>query len=339
MKAALLVSSFLLAACLLQALPTEITYTEGDASVRLKTGRSHDAAIGDVLNTGDSLKTGGDGQAELDQKGVTLKISPNTVFTLLERYQSGSTSSDSVISVALGSVKLHYDKLTGKEPLVRTGGATAGARGTDFSVFAGADGSSLIVVDSGEVTVQAAGGSVDLSPNEGVEVPLGQPPGQKITVHSDQVDYRTWNDGKLASMLADPAAAMGTIETAMAGYIASVKDYAAQFEESNQKLLTEQQKRRDIFSKQGQDAATKYQNDVVNPLALNTGYLFLNVRYYSLAALSLRRYVGGRLYVFLKSRYITNLADPVWTGFLDRYHAVLGSFEESIVPHLVEGDI
>ena len=63
-------------------------------------GKTQDAQIGDVMNTGDTLRTGADGLSELNQKGVTIKIASRTVFTLMEREQGGKTAS--VMSVALG---------------------------------------------------------------------------------------------------------------------------------------------------------------------------------------------------------------------------------------------
>ncbi len=328
---------FLAAALSVGAVPADVTYTEGDASVRLKNGTQKDAEIGAVLNTGDTLKTGGDGQAELDQKGVTIKIARNTVFTLMEKAQGNQSTS--VLSVTLGSIKFHYNKLTGTEPQVRTNGALAGVRGTDFTVFAGADGSTLFTVDSGEVSVEAGGQTVALDAGQGVEVPLGQPPGGTFAVHSDQQDYRTWNADKLAAMLADPLAALGSVETAMADYIKNVGDYAASYQEYRQRLDAERQKRTQIFNEQGADAAQKYEQDVVTPLALQAGYLELNVRFYALAALSLRRFVAGRLYVILKARSIATPTDPTWVSFTSRFDALLASFEKSIAPQLVAVDI
>src|SRR5208337_2406935 len=170
--------------------------------------------------------------------GVTIKVSHGTVFTLMERSQADQTSS--VMSVALGSIKFRYDKLTGQEPMVRTNGAVAGVRGTEFSVFAGADGSTLIAVDSGQVTVQAEGKSVELASAEGVEVPLGQPPGDKFVVHSDQIDYSKWNRDKLSAMLADPIAALQNIQTTMAGYVKDANDYYSMLQDYREKLATEQ---------------------------------------------------------------------------------------------------
>ncbi len=330
-------TAFLLAACAAFAIPTDITYAEGEASIRFRSGKQQEAEIGAVVNTGDMLKTGRDGLVELDQKGVVLKISPNTIFTLMEREQKGSSTP--VLSVALGSIKFRYNKLTGKEPTVQTNGCAMGVRGTEFSVFAGADGSSLIVVDSGTVEVEAEGRTVSLAPDEGVEVRLGQGPGEKFAVHSDQIDYSTWNDEKLAGMLADPAAAMTGIEERMASYIASVAEYDGLYREYKQKLDEERQKRIKISEESGAEEARKYEGEIVMPLMLTTSSLFLNLRFYSLAALSLRRWVGGRLYLFMKSRHITSPADTAYTDFLGRFERLLAGFERSIAPQLVEADI
>ena len=327
----------LVGALALSAMPADVTYAEGDASIRLKSGKTQDAQIGDKMNTGDTLRTGADGLAELNQKGVTVKIAPKTVFTLMEREQGGKTTS--VLSVALGSIKFRYDKLTGSEPMVRTNGAVAGVRGTEFSVFAGSDGSTLIAVDSGQVTVESEGKSVDLAAKEGVEVQLGQAPGDKFTVQRDQVDYSKWNEGKLEAMLADPLSAMTSIEAAMAAYISAVKDFDTLYKESNSKLADERAKRARIAVDKGNDEARKYEIEVVSPIINQTVALSLNLRYSALAALSLRRFVAGRLYMYLKSRHIAEQDAPAWTDFLSRYRAFLASFEQSIVPQMVEADI
>jgi hypothetical protein len=289
------------------------------------------------MNTGDTLKTGKDGQAELNQKGVTIKISHGTVFTLMEKSQAGQTAT--VMSVALGSIKFRYDKLTGSEPQVRTNGAVAGVRGTEFSVFSGADGSSLFTVDSGQVTVESEGKAVDLVADEGVEVPLGQPPGDIIPLQSIQVDYSKWNEDKLTAMLADPMAALTNVESAMDGYIKAVEENSAGFDESSQKLAAEREKRKQIGEREGKDAAAKYENEVITPISLTSGHYFLNMRFNALAALSLRRFVAGRLYVFLKARSLANPDDVEWIQFLSRYNALLDKFESSVIPHIVPVDI
>jgi hypothetical protein len=337
MRKSFIAAFLLLGALSVSAAPADVTYTEGDASLKLKSGKTQDAQIGDVMNTGDTLRTGRDGLAELDQKGVTIKVAKQTVFTLMEKEQGGRTAP--VLSVALGSIKFRYGKLTGNEPLVRTNGMVAGVRGTEFDVFAGADGSTLIAVSSGAVTVESEGKSVDLAANEGVEVPLGQPPSDKFTVPGTLIDYSKWNGDKLSAMLADPLAAMTNIENAMAEYQKNVADFNTSYLQYRPRLDEDRQNLQQIVKEKGHDEANKYQAEVIAPLATQTGHLYLNTRYYALAALSLRRFVAGRLYVLVKSHYIASTDDPTWKEFLARFDALLASFEQSIVPQLVAEDI
>jgi hypothetical protein len=319
------------------AIPADVVYTEGDASIRYSDGEEMEAYIGDVMDTGDTVTTGLDGFVELDREGVVLKINPETVFTLLER-EADQEKTD-VLNVVLGSIKFRYDRITGKEPKIQTISCVAGVRGTEFTVFSGVDGSSLIVVDQGEVAVEAEGVTVALSGEEGVEVAPGRAPGEKFTVKRDQIDYSSWNDDKLEALLADPVGSIASLHDRLQSYIGEVVDYYALFTDLKSRLDAEIDKQKQIASSQGEDAAKKYFNDTVFPLTLQTGNTGLNVRYFTLAALSLRRYIAGRMYLSFKTRYIMNRSDEVYTAFLERYQTLLEDFEASIVPHLVEADI
>jgi hypothetical protein len=327
----------LLATAGLSALPADVVYAEGEANIRFRSGSQREAGIGDRLNTGDTLKTGSDGLVELDQKGVRLNIASNTVFTLMEKERGGKTAG--VFSLVLGSVKFRYERLTGQEPLIQTNSCVAGVRGTEFSVFAGVDGSALIVVDRGEVTVEAAGQSVALAPDEGVEVRPGQPPGDKFKVQRDQVDYSKWNEDKLALMLQDPVSALTSINERLDAYIRDIEEYWTLYRQYKERLDAERQTMVDISVKQGKEQARRYNLETVMPVAAQTANLFLNVRYFTLAAFSLRRFVGARLYLFLKAQSFAQAEEPLYREFLDGYERFLDTYEGSIVPHLVEADI
>jgi hypothetical protein len=319
------------------AVPNDVIYSEGDATVKFQEGYVEDVYIGDVYDTGDTVTTGYDGFVELDQQGLVLKINPDTVFTLQEKEEKGEKTG--VFSLALGSIKFRYDRITGREPMIQTPSCVAGVRGTEFSVFAGADGSALIVVDSGLVEVESEGKTVQLTTDEGVEVPLGEPPGEKFALKRDQIDYRTWNDEKIDRMLADPAVAVQGILERLSLYIEKASEYYGLYDEYMNKLKTERQVMADVLNKEGEKAAKKYDTEVVALIRDNTRASFLNYRYYSLAALSLRRYVAGRLYALLKAQYIVDLNETVYQEFMERYADVLSAFELSIVPYLVEADI
>ena len=331
--------AILLVAVLLSgfAVPNDVIYSEGDATVKYHEVYADDVFIGDVYDTGDTVTTGFDGFVELDQAGLVLKINPDTVFTLQEKEEQGKKTG--VFTLALGSIKFRYDRITGKEPMIQTPSCVAGVRGTEFSVYAGADGSALIVVDSGLVEVESEGKAVQLTAEEGVEVQPGEPPGEKFVVQRDQIDYKSWNDEKINRMLSDPTDAIQSVLARLAFYIENATEYWEFYSESRDKLDSEREKMVELLNKEGKDAALKYDAEIVTPIRDMTRASFLNYRYYSLAALSLRRYVVGRMYVLLKSQYIVNMNSSIYQRFIDRYAEILNAFEKSIVPYLVEADI
>ncbi len=327
---------FLITAAVFAA-SADVVYAEGDASIKDTAGGEFEVSIGDEVRTGDTVTTGWDGFVEMDRNGVILKINSDTVFTLMER-EEGNEKTD-VFSVALGSIKFRYDKLTGKEPKIQTVSCVAGVRGTEFTVFSGVDGSTLIVVDKGRVEVEAEGETVELNPEEGVEVQPGAPPGEKFKKQRDQVDYKKWNEDKIDKMLKNPVDSIINLQKRMNYYIENVAEYYGLFSEYREKLDAESAKANEIAEKQGKEAGTKYYKEVAKPIAGKTGSLGLNVRYFSLAALSMRRFVAGRIYLSIKSAYITDLGNSIFIEFLENYYNLLANFEESIVTHLVEADI
>jgi len=331
--------AILLVAVLLSgfAVPNDVIYSEGDATVKYQEGYADDVFIGDVYDTGDTVTTGFDGFVELDQAGLVLKINPDTVFTLQEKEEQGKKTG--VFSLALGSIKFRYDRITGKEPMIQTPSCVAGVRGTEFSVYAGADGSALIVVDSGLVEVESEGKAVQLTAAEGVEVQLGEPPGEKFRVPEEKIDYRSWNEDKLSKLLGDPLVSINKITQRLEYYIDNVNKYKALHTEYSERLADERKNLPARAEKEGKEAARKYSQEVIDPLSIQTFNLFLNVRYYSLAALSLRRYVGGRLYSFLKAANITDTANQTYGDYLLLHKKLLNIFESSIAPYLVDADI
>ncbi len=334
----ILIALYVLAAAALSAVPTDIVYSEGDATLRrAQTGKVQDAEIGEAVNVGDMIKTGKDGIVELDQKGVILKVNKNTVFTLMEREKAGKKTG--VVNIVLGSVKMRYDKLTGQEPIMQTASCSAGVRGTELTVFAGADGSSLFAVESGLVEVEAEGKTVELAAGEGVEVRPGQPPGDKFKVRTDLMDYSAWNDSKVEAMMANPPAAIHAIQDQLTEYVKSVEAFKAYYKEYSARLADERQKAIEMAKTKTKEETKKYEEEFVFPLTLQTSSLYLNMRFYSLAALSLRRFVAGRMYTLMKARYIMMPKDPAYEEFLTGYDNFLAVFEEFIAPHLVAADI
>jgi hypothetical protein len=197
----------------------------------------------------------------------------------------------------------------------------------------------LIVVDSGQVEVESEGKAVQLTADEGVEVQPGEPPGDKFVVQRDQIDYRTWNDDKLEAMLADPVLSVDRLQDRMDYYIQNVEENFTLYQDYKQQLTATRNQLRQITKEKGRDAGRQFNLEQVLPLAAKANNLHLNVRYYALAALSLRRYVGSRLYLFVKARTINAANKGEFSGFAANFDEWLAHFERDIVPHLNELDI
>ncbi len=335
--AALFLVLSLVTAPVLFSQDAEVVYAEGEVDLKDKNGELYWVEIGDYVETGETIITGYDGQAEIEKGDVSvLKIAPNTVFTYMEAEVEGEKRD--VFSCALGSVAFKFSKVIGKEPLITTGSVVAGVRGTEFTVFAGVDGSSLLVVDSGEVAVTSEGETVTLVREEGVEVQPGEPPGEKFKVLRGQVDYSTWNSGRSEELIADPVQAVERVGKRLSFFEEEIASLLPVFEEHRTRLEQERKNLETLEEEQGKDARVARYKDVVFPLEVKTSYLAMNIRYYALSALSFRRFVLGRMYLLLKGEYLMNPGAPEYRGFLEIYEELLNRFERSVTPHLVKAD-
>ncbi len=321
----------------LYAQSADITYIDGWVDVKLK-GALVEAQEGDVLHSGDSVITGDDSFAELEQQNVsTITVQPNSIFMIQEK--DGAGGRETVLSTTVGEVSFKFGKLLGKEPAIATPSMVAGIRGTEFTVYAGEDGSSLVAVTSGLVTVSAKGKSVDLHQDEGVEVAPGKAPGEKFKLKGRELDFSSWNKKRYDSLMADPVKGLRQLGKQLDGFIADIQELSSVLKELKSKQEKLKVEMKSIQEKKGDAAASDFYNANLYPLEKKLGPLYINIRYYTLSALSFRRYILGRLYSDLKSRYITDQENKQYTEFLDKYKLLLGKFEKDVVPYMNVNDL
>lgn len=293
----------------------DIVYAEGIVDLKYSDGELVEAFIGDYMETGDTIITGEDSLAELEkQSGATIKVAPETIFMLQEVERNGEKRN--VMSTTLGAVRFKFDRLTGKEPIIATPTIVAGVRGTEFQVFAGADGSTLVIVDTGKVAVESQGETVELLPEEGVEVESGQAPGEKFKVFRGELDFSAWNSKRLDTLVDDPAGTIAGIERAMDAWRENILELNPRFEANKERLESETDKLVEIGNDKGKDARKEYYEKTVFPLEVETSFMRLNLRYYALSALSFRRFVLGSMYAQVKSAYINRLDSTNSTDLL-----------------------
>ena len=320
----------------LAAQNSDVVYLEGWVDVKTGSGDIYELFMGDEVRVGETVITGDDGLAELQpESGSRIVIHPGTVFSLQERTVNGQKRS--VVSTAVGSVAFRFNKMTGAEPDIATPSMVAGIRGTEFTVFAGADGSSLIVVESGAVAVESQGRSVELAPNEGVEVQPGEAPGEKFQVLRGSLDFTAWNANRAEEMLSDPLLALARMELQLMELAEQVQEWGGRYE-ANYKLVEELREKRKVLADAGKEEERKALiTGQLRPLELETADLVRNYRYYSLSALNFRRHVMAGLYTRMKTLSFSGAAVD-YVEFRGAYGELLAYYEEMVVPYVVAAD-
>lgn len=320
----------------LSAQDATTVYLEGWVDLKTR-GETYELFIGDILEAGDKVITASDGFVELEMENDSVvKISPDTIFEVRE--VETEQGRESVFACAVGRVGFKFNQMT-KEPSVATSSVVGGVRGTEFELYSAADGSSFIAVTQGQVDISSGGETLSLMANEGADVSPGMPPGEKINLLEQEMDFSQWAADKKASLLANP-------RESLAGLSLQLEEFYRQIEllmEKRTALMSEQDERRvtleKIRAEEDQEAVTAYYKQEIFPLEVETMAASFNVRYYSLSALSLRRNILGSLYMEMKSRSILDRDNPQWTEFQDDYQEVLQRFEEMTGPYLVPADI
>ncbi|MFP4152465.1 MAG: hypothetical protein ACLFSV_06435 [Alkalispirochaeta sp.] len=312
-----------------------VVYLEGEPELRTAGGATEWLDFGTALTPGDSVVTGRDDFVELEQgAAATIRVDPDTVFTIREVEENGQRRQ--VMSNSTGSVGYRFKRLAGRdEPRIGTTSVVAGIRGTEVVVYAGANGSSLFLVETGQVDVTSAGRTVSLNQDEGVEVPATGPPGEKFEWVGQELDYSTWNAEKLGEYLAEPVEGTVALIERLDEFIQGTREYSDLYEQ----YQAEREQVYEAVSNMEEGEEREVLREQLLELNAQNRLLVLNYRYYSLSGLSLRRYVLGKMYVELTTRYMLNKNDSVYQNFLVEYRRFLDAYENGIVPRLVEADI
>ena len=83
------------------------------------------------------------------------------------------------------------------------------------------------------------------------------------------------------------------------------------FLEYKARLDETKDKRAQVLADKGAAETALFDQNVLIPLTVKTATVYLNIRLFSLAALSMRRFVAGRLYLFMKHNRSLTLTIPV----------------------------
>lgn len=318
----------------------EVVYLEGEPELRTVAGATEWLDFGTGLNVGDSVVTGLIDYVELEQgEGATIQVEADTVFTIREVERDGRR--ETVMTNSAGAVRYRFNRVIGRdEPLIGTAATVAGIRGTEVTVYAGADGSSLFLVESGEVEVTSAGESVSVTANRGVEVAAGEPPGEPFEIIGRAVDFSSWNGEKSEDLLDDPVGALRRIEVQLRSYYSDLDQTRALYSDARALYDAKYEELVAAVDTHGRESAeADAVREEITPLGNEATIHAFNTRYYALTALSLRRYVLGGIYVDMRSRFILDAANPVYREFVSVYEEIVAEYERRVTPDLVDVDI
>lgn len=330
------VALFILATFSAAAQKADVVYAEGVAKIKSAGGSQRLADIGETVIYGESVITGKDGLVELTlPNGSDIRVTQNSVFS----YSSTGTGAESrsVLATTAGKVSYKLNKAAGKSPVIQTNSMVAGVRGTEFTVFAGRDGSVLLAVTGGIVDVESQGQTVSLMKDEAVEVTPGEAPGEKFVWLGKELDFSGWNKGKIDTFLADPVAGIDRAGAQLAEYQAALESLKTPFADATRTWEEAKAKSKELLAAGDEEALKAFQAGTLFPAQDARAALILNIRYHALNYLSVRRYVLSNMYMEMKSRHpVTRTADE--EAFFAHHAALLALYEDAIVPELNEND-
>jgi hypothetical protein len=179
------------------------------------------------------------------------------------------------------------------------------------------------------VDVSSAGKTVSLTEKEAVEVPAGGPPGEKYSVIGRTQSFPQWASEKNDAFLADPVGSLDKISSMMAQFKQSLDEWVAKFNTAKSDSDAAAEKMKSIND---QEQQKKYRDTVWIPLSVQTINAGLNYRYYTVSALSLRRFIMGPMYMQMRTRNILK-ADDQYRVFMDKYNKVLADFRSVFEPY------
>jgi len=331
-----LVLSLLFVAALSFAQDATVSFVDGFVDVRTQSGQQFPADFGTDLDIGDRVITEGRSFAELElASGGVIEIDSDTVF-ILGTGTDRSGQPQSRMAAAVGSFAFRFNAALGNEPQIGSTTSAGGVRGTEVRVYAASDGTTRYEVIEGLLEVQEGGRTVQVRPDEAVEVRAGQAPTAVFSFLEQPIDYGIWNAGLVDDFLSDPLSTLTGIGDEMNDLIDEIERRAPIYEELRDVAAQASEDVREIEDDDDRDA---FFNDVVLAAREVARQEFVSMRFVVLSALSLEQYVLSRLAAEIEAVYFASEPDALYVSFMEELAEIRASFESSVVPWLVPSDL
>ncbi len=144
--------------------------------------------VGMTLNDGTQVKTGRTAYATIDLGGDEIRVSQNSLIEITTDMVDDQPSG--FLSLFAGKLSLTMNKLKKNNQTygIRTPTAVAAVRGTEFDIAAGADGTTLVQVKEGTVSLTGVSSTVFIGANQESSVQVGKDPEKVKTLKPKEWD-------------------------------------------------------------------------------------------------------------------------------------------------------
>ncbi len=122
-------------------------------------------------------------------------------------------------------------------------------------------------------------------------------------------------------------------------YLADVKKLDPEYNRLKSELSNERAVLKKMANGDQKDQSQTYYQDKVHPLELQTTNTVLNLRYWVLSALSLRKYVMGRMFLLTTLQHLKGDDSIDYKTFLTLFNQIDSKFRQTAIKYLQPTDI
>jgi len=149
-----------------------IAFYIGDVSL-IRNGKSISFDMGENLTSGDIIKTGGGGSADIQYPdGSMIKLSERSSI----RIGSANIKNSDSVSLIYGNLSVSFKKIAKGQNKVYTPTTVAAIRGTEFTVAVSKGGDSRVDLKEGNLDVSNPYGTTNVTPGKNVHSGVGEKP-------------------------------------------------------------------------------------------------------------------------------------------------------------------
>jgi hypothetical protein len=264
--------------------PVEVDWVSGNVTYSHMKGPWDELKVGIKLQAGDIIKTGMNSETTLLDDGGEIHILENSTFSISEIYEKEEQKS--AFMLFLGRMKFKLARTAKKEPEIRTQTVNLAIRGTELQVGAGYDGSTLVLLEDGEVAVRGNRSELILSKGEGTQVAFGEEPSEKFEILTKVIDWDEWFSFSKESVKGNELSFLLKIHDRFREIESQIRD----FETIRERMLAEKEelirKRDELLEAGKKDEAAQYSREAGGK-SKKAFHAIVNIRFLALSSIGL----------------------------------------------------